>query len=119
LAKQRNRPLQLVREEEAAKHPARYLDGYPEMLMDDEVAIVSQEDFDRLSDYSASIPTGVCDGKVWKALVYETEKRGFYKLRFFEKDEADQHQCFVRQRRLIILGSVEFWDWLRPGIWDG
>lgn len=108
----------LVREEEARKHPERYLDGYPDLLMDDEVAIVSEQDFARLPEYSASVPTGVCDGKVWSRnlAAHGGSEKGWLFM-FFEHDEGNQF--FVRHRRLIITGSVEFWDWLTPGIWDG
>lgn len=56
----------LVRAEEAKRSPDYYADGYPDMSIRDGVAYVSHADFKRLPTYSTSIPTGVCDGKVWK-----------------------------------------------------
>lgn len=107
----------LVRAEEAKRHPNYYLDGYPDLLMDDEVAIVPEADFKSLSEYSTSIPTGVCDGKVWKRNLSFAGGKG-WTLLFYEQDPDDPGQCFIRQRRLIIMHSPEFYDWLIPGFWQ-
>ena len=38
------------------------------MLIDDESAIMSQADLDKLAEYSMSNPTGAYEGKMWKRL---------------------------------------------------
>lgn len=86
--------------------------------MDEDVAVVTEADYERLSEYSTSIPTGVCDGKVWRRDWSVNGGKGEAIL-FFEADPDDPGQCFIRQRRLIKVGTPEFWDWLVPGIWNG
>lgn len=41
------------------------------IVIDDQYALMSQKDFDTLAEYSTSIPTGVYEGKMWKAHKYE------------------------------------------------
>lgn len=92
---------------EAARNPDRYLSGYPLMLMDADTAIVTQRDFARLDDYSASIPTGVCVGKVWKRggpIVEDGQKVGErWVLGQFEEDptEPDKY-CLTTWRELLV-----------------
>jgi hypothetical protein len=59
--------MRLNREEEAKHSPSHYRDGYPDMIDGVTCVIVTESDFKRLPTYSCSVPTGVCDGKVWKA----------------------------------------------------
>lgn len=35
-------------------------------LIDDKHVIMTKADFESLADYSASIPTGACEGKCWR-----------------------------------------------------
>lgn len=37
------------------------------IILDDKYALMSKEVFDKLHEYSTSIPTGVYEGKMWKA----------------------------------------------------
>lgn len=39
-----------------------------DILVDEEFAVMSQETFEALMEYSRSIPTGAYDGKMWKRL---------------------------------------------------
>lgn len=56
----------LVREDEAKRSPNQYREGYPDMIDGVTCVIVTSADLKRLPNYSASVPTGVCPGKVWK-----------------------------------------------------
>lgn len=58
--------MRLVRAEEARRSPENYREGYPLMETIGEDAWLTDEDLRRLPEYSASQPTGVCEGKVWK-----------------------------------------------------
>ena len=42
-------------------------EDYPSLLLDDTHALCSPEDFEAMLEYSASYPTGMYLGKVWKA----------------------------------------------------
>ncbi len=39
------------------------------ILLDDKVAVMSQESFDELLEYNTSYPSGVYEGKMWKRKV--------------------------------------------------
>lgn len=95
-------PGPLVREEEARRSPERYFDGYPDMRYDDQTAYVHPADLDRMPEYSASVPTGVCDGKLWKCKVEHGWMLGSYEAAPDSDDEIVQ-----RFRHLIVLDSME------------
>ncbi|MFZ6686617.1 hypothetical protein ACO0K0_02580 [Undibacterium sp. SXout11W] len=38
------------------------------ILIDDQHALLSRSDFNKLSEYSSTIPSGVYEGKMWKRL---------------------------------------------------
>lgn len=67
--------MRLVRAEEARRNPDNYFEGYPYLEIRGEAALgsgyvtLSADDLERLPEYSSSIPTGVCEGKVWKRQV--------------------------------------------------
>ena len=96
--------MKLIRAEEAARNPERYYEGYPNMLYDDKVAIITRRDLDRLPEYSSSVPTGVCEGKVWKRIEYRTPD-GAPALGRHEGGET-----------LYFLGSFDPDPQKRPGI---
>jgi len=54
------------------------------VLIDDVSACISQESFQQLKEYSMSIPTGVYEGKMWKARF-----RGKWYLRWFGKENKE------------------------------
>lgn len=39
---------------------------FPDLIIGDEVAFVTLQDFNRLAAYNTSMPTGMYPGKVWK-----------------------------------------------------
>jgi hypothetical protein len=42
--------------------------AYPDILLDETHALLTQAQFDALPEYSYSVPTGVIPGKTWKRL---------------------------------------------------
>lgn len=81
--------------------PSSYIEGYPEMLADAELVLVTPEDFERLDEYSTSQPTGVSIGKVWKA-----ERRGGWAMGMFaecEPPEPDPSIVAVIYRPLEVV----------------
>jgi hypothetical protein len=67
-------------------------------LIDDEVALMSKDDFYLLLEYSASTPSGVYEGKCWKA-----QLRGIWYLRWYGKDDGDPRGLPTPTRRIIIV----------------
>lgn len=61
---QRHRELS---EEEARRNPSSYLSGYPDLTLHESegVAVMTRADVGRLSEYSATVPTGVYVDKCW------------------------------------------------------
>lgn len=86
--------------EEARRNPQYYFDGYPEMLIDGDTAIVSRRDFDRLPEYSTSNPTGVYVGKVWKRVRPEA---GVCQLGSYEENDPPNEYVLTNFRTLIVV----------------
>lgn len=55
-----------------------------EIEIDDNHALMSKENFDRLAEYSCSVPTGVYPGKMWKRRVF-----------FLKRYEAHPNDTFL------------------------
>jgi hypothetical protein len=72
-----------------------------------EHARLTQAQFDSLSDYSTSYPSGVYHGKCWKAQGTETLDGGRWRwtgtwfLRWYDHHE-DPKKCSIKQREIII-----------------
>lgn len=71
--------------DEARRSPDRYLSGYPDMLLDDKTALVTEVDFHRITTraggYHSSMPSGVIPGKVW------------YREEHYVRDRKDPTMC--------------------------
>lgn len=78
-----------------------YLDAYPDLLIDDDCAMMTQFDFDRLTDYSGSLPTGITIGKCWKD---GGRLRQRYALGYYEDcDPPEEKTVFTQYRPIIIV----------------
>lgn len=66
-----------------------------EIDIDDTHALMDTIAFDDLSEYSCSIPSGVYDGKMWKAHI-----GGKWLLRWYGPDKKPGH-CAINQREII------------------
>lgn len=69
------------------------------ILITDVRAVMSKAVFDKISDYSGSIPTGVYAGKMWKSFF-----DGLWHLRWFEDHPAIINRCTIKQRIIFVVG---------------
>lgn len=73
------------------------------VLIDEKYALMSRADFDLLRDYTASQPTGVYEGKMWKIQARRTKDDPYiWFLRWFDVC-SDPNKCAVKTREIIIL----------------
>ncbi|RXN73072.1 hypothetical protein D0Z62_04400 [Providencia rettgeri] len=76
--------------------------NHENILIDDTHVIMGSKDFNLLTEYSNSIPSGVYAGKMWKAIVQDG--RAF--LRWFGLVEGRDDLCSNNQREIIIIDEV-------------
>lgn len=68
-----------------------------DLLVDETHAVMTEPTFKALAEYSATIPTGVYEGKMWRARV-----RSGWLLRWY--GPSDHHQsCSIEQREILIV----------------
>lgn len=71
-----------------------------DIVVDDDCVLMSQSDFDKLSDYSRSQPSGVYDGKMWKS-----KYNNIWYLKWYgphENPHLNIDMCTVNHREIII-----------------
>jgi len=68
-----------------------------EVLIDGECAVMTRKAFNQLHDYSHSMPSGVYDGKMWKA-----QFRGQWYLKFYRPSEKPGH-CRTEALPILLL----------------
>ncbi len=81
-------------------HPlGRYWDQPPRdrVLVDDQHALLSPQDFQELGEYSTSLPSGVYPGKMWKR-----REPGVWYLGWFG-ETANPELCSVNFREIILV----------------
>lgn len=71
------------------------------ILIDDSHAVMNRCCFDKLIEYSSSIPSGVYLGKMWKAITEDGRKF----LRWFGVVENRNDICSRNQREILIVES--------------
>lgn len=69
-----------------------------EIVVDNEVAMMTQETFDLLAEYSLSIPTGKIPGKMWKTFT----GKGWYLRWYRDELQADEY-IYIESRRIVLL----------------
>jgi hypothetical protein len=85
-----------------ASYPDSYLAHYPDFKLDAEGNVVmSRRDFDRLDEYSGSVPTGVFLGKCWKCRFTD----GWF-LRWYGWSDDPKHAA-INQRKILILEAPD------------
>ena len=75
--------------------------GQPDVrnfAIDDEVAMMSQKDFEALLEYSTTIPSAVYEGKCWRACY-----GGVWYLRWFGKDDGDPKGLPTFTRKIVLV----------------
>jgi len=68
-----------------------------EVLIDEHCAVMTRKSFSQLHDYSHSMPSGVYDGKMWKALF-----RGKWYLKFYAPSDKPGH-CRTEALPILLL----------------
>lgn len=69
-----------------------------EVLVDEEHAVMTRSTFDRLAEYSATLPSGVYPGKMWKA-VYGAVAF----LRWYGIVDGRPDLCSNNQRLILVV----------------
>lgn len=73
------------------------------IILDDKYALMTQEDFKKLLEYSCSTPTGVYDGKMWKGdASFGTKKASRWFLMWFGPSK-DPNMCQTNSREIILV----------------
>jgi hypothetical protein len=79
-----------------------------DLLVDDDTAFATPEQFDRLMEYSGSLPTGMYQGKRWKRAVYRRDGEGYPKVvgwqlgEYFDLPDDDKN-IGIRWRELLVV----------------
>ncbi|QIX18365.1 hypothetical protein [Burkholderia multivorans] len=73
-----------------------------EILVDDEHAIMTRSTFEKLAEYSATRPSGVYPGKMWRA-VYDD---GAY-LRWYGIVDGRPDLCSNNQRLILLVEDAQ------------
>lgn len=68
-----------------------------EIEIDDKHAVMSQSSFDKLLNYSHSIPTGTTPGKMWRCKCFDR-----WVLRWYEKHQ-NPSLVTINQREILIV----------------
>lgn len=69
------------------------------VLTDDNFALMTEEDFNKLLEYSTSIPSGVYEGKMWKRGMLG----GGWMLGWYGFEDADGKSVSTNFRELLIV----------------
>lgn len=86
-------------------HPLSKHWGQPkntDIAIDDSHALMSEESFEQLYEYSTSIPTGVYAGKMWKWRRNRTQDKEWF-LRWYEDDQTNIGMCLVKTRIILVI----------------
>lgn len=73
-----------------------------EILVDDEYAVMSKDAFDKLKDYTASQPTALYNGKMWKAC-YCTKDGLLWVLHYCFNEDMENNLIDIAARDILIL----------------
>lgn len=69
------------------------------LLVTDKFAVMDEDDFKKLPEYSTTYPSGVYPGKMWKAHV-----QGVWYLRWYSRcPEAPDTHCNNNQRKIMVV----------------
>jgi hypothetical protein len=69
-----------------------------QILVDDDVAMMTEDAFQKLLEYSHSTPTGVYPGKMWKA-----RRSGVWYLRWYSADDGHPDGLPTPYRQIIVI----------------
>lgn len=66
--------------------------------MDDTHALMSEQTFKELCDYSGSLPTGAYEGKMWRSKI-----RDRWFLCWYDIDADDNRYLIVKSREILVV----------------
>lgn len=69
------------------------------ILIDDLIAVMQVDTFNKLYEYSHSIPTGKYEGKMWKS----KRADGVWFLRWYASDPDDATMLLIPKRRILLV----------------
>ena len=70
--------------------------------LDDTHALMSEQTFLGLANYTSSQPTGIYPGKMWRGQ-YLKKGEKVWKLHWVELDPDDDKYCFIRSRFILVV----------------
>lgn len=71
--------------------------NHESIVVSDKLALMTQQEFDQLREYSGTIPSGVYPGKMWKAKLSD----GTWQLRWFG-ESGNPDLCTNNSREIFI-----------------
>jgi hypothetical protein len=74
-----------------------------DMLVTDDVAVMSRFEFEGLAEYSSTLPSGTYLGKVWRS----RGLRDWFLGEFF--DDGTPGMVAIRWRRIVVVSDVGVW----------
>lgn len=78
-------------------------------LFDEKDVMMTLDEFEALADYSFSQPSGVYEGKMWKAKVWfrnnpgDNKVIGYWHLKWFDFCPDDMDKCSTQSRRIVLV----------------
>lgn len=72
-----------------------------DIIIDEKYAMMSLADFQKLHEYTCTLPTGTYVGKMWKAKV-TTESEQFFLLAWYDRF-VNPNQIAIECRRIIVV----------------
>lgn len=73
------------------------------ILIDDRDAVMERSTFEKLHEYSCTVPSAVYPGKMWRCSDVYQENLGKWWLRFYTADETDPGFCRLQTRNILLL----------------
>lgn len=74
---------------------------------DSDEVIMSTVDYEKLLEYSSSIPSGVYPGKMWKSIHYDMKGKPARSFLMWYGEELNG-SCTVHHRQIIVNDTVAF-----------
>jgi hypothetical protein len=83
-----------------------------ELLIEGTISLMTTKTFNKLAEYSYSLPTGVYQGKMWKRQVDILQKDeignriripGPWFLCWYEDNPLDSDKCMVKIARILLI----------------
>lgn len=78
-----------------------------EIVFDYEYAYMTKKTFDKLGEYSTTLPSATYAGKMWKTCIPKTKKSKLHwRLRWYEDHPTDPKKLLIPSRRIVICKEL-------------